>query len=75
MKLLGNFLAGIFMLAMFAILLAVPVWLLWNWLLPDLFNLATISLPQALGLNILCGILFKGNVASTTNKNASNKSE
>jgi len=42
-------------------LLAIPTWLLWNWLMPIISNgaIAEISLVQALGLNILCNILFK----------------
>lgn len=33
---------------------------LWNWLLPDLFQLPTISIWQALGLLLLSRILFGG---------------
>ncbi|MDU0372564.1 hypothetical protein ACFPAF_19340 [Hymenobacter endophyticus] len=33
---------------------------LWNWLLPDLFNLPGISIWQALGLLVLSRILFGG---------------
>ena len=33
---------------------------LWNWLIPDIFGLATISFWQALGLFILSRILFGG---------------
>lgn len=36
------------------------VMLLWNWLMPDLFGLATISFWQAAGLLLLCKILFGG---------------
>ena len=33
--------------------------LLWNWLMPELFGLKVIEYWQALGLMILCGMLFK----------------
>ena len=33
---------------------------LWNWLVPDLFGLRTITIWQALGLLLLCRILFGG---------------
>jgi len=33
---------------------------LWNWLLPDLFGWAQITFTQALGLLVLCRILFGG---------------
>ena len=45
-------------------LLAVPaifgtaVMLLWNWLMPSLFGLMTVTFWQALGLLVLCRILF-----------------
>lgn len=41
-------------------LLALPLYLLWNWLMPDLFNLPTISFFQTFGLLILSNLLFKG---------------
>jgi len=36
------------------------VMLLWNWLMPSLFGLITVNFWQALGLLILCRILFGG---------------
>ena len=36
------------------------VMLLWNWLMPELFGLQTISFWQAAGLLVLCKILFGG---------------
>jgi hypothetical protein len=36
--------------------------LLWNVLLPHLFNIPSITLYEAVGINILSGILFKSNV-------------
>ena len=51
---------GLIVLA--AILLALPLQLLWNWLMPTIFNLPMITFWQALGLNIMSGILFKSNV-------------
>ena len=51
---------GLIVLA--AILLALPLQLLWNWLMPNLFNLPAITFWQALGLNMLAGILFKSNI-------------
>jgi len=39
---------------------AFPVMWLWNALVPDLFHLGPITFWQALGLNLLCSILFKG---------------
>lgn len=35
------------------------VGILWNWLMPDIFGLPTITIAQGLGLSILCNCLFK----------------
>lgn len=40
------------------------VMMLWNWLIPDLFGLSTISFWQAAGLLLLCKILFGSFVGS-----------
>jgi hypothetical protein len=37
---------------------------LWNWLMPILFNLPTITFLQALGINALSTILFKSNITT-----------
>jgi hypothetical protein len=42
-----------------ALLISLPVLWLWNWLMPVIFGLKTITWIQALGLSILCGMLFK----------------
>jgi len=47
-----------------AILMALPVMLLWNWLMPDLFDLVTINFWQALGVSLLSSFLFKSNSTS-----------
>ncbi|UII29422.1 hypothetical protein LVD15_13630 [Fulvivirga maritima] len=33
---------------------------LWNWLVPDLFNGPTVTYVQAIGLLVLCKLLFGG---------------
>jgi hypothetical protein len=54
---------------LFAFLLLAPIILagmgwavygLWNWLMPSLFALHTITYWQAVGLMVLSGILFRG---------------
>lgn len=49
-----------------SLLLAFPAMWLWNWLMPHLFGLITIDFWEALGINMLTGILFK-----STNINSS----
>lgn len=34
------------------------IMLLWNWLMPSLFGLGTISFLEALGIKLLCSFLF-----------------
>lgn len=51
---------------MFAVVLGLPIMWLWNGLMPDLFGLTTITFWQAVGLNLLCSFLFKGNSTSTS---------
>jgi len=48
-----------------SVLFTLPVMLLWNALLPDLFNFKEIDFWQALGLVILCSLLFKSNSHSS----------
>ena len=50
----------------FAFIFAFPIMWLWNWLMPVLFCLSKINVFQALGLNVLCGLLFS---VRTWNKN------
>lgn len=44
----------------FLALFGACVMLLWNWLMPELFGLPTITFCQAAGLLLLCKILFGG---------------
>ena len=43
-----------------SVILGLPLMLLWNWTIPSLFGLSTISFWQAVSLNIISGILFRG---------------
>lgn len=46
--------------ALLALLMALPVMWLWNWLMPKIFGLITINFWEALGLCLLTSALFKG---------------
>lgn len=50
-----------------SLLLAWPVKLLWNWLMPVIFGLPLISFWQAAGLMLLISILFRWNFSVKTN--------
>ncbi len=48
------------MAVLFCMAIGYVVMLLWNWLMPDLFNLKPINWWQAIGLFVLFRILFGG---------------
>ncbi len=52
-------------IAVYAVLLALPTMLLWDYVMPIIFDLPKITLFQALGLNLLCGVLFRSRAASS----------
>lgn len=62
---LGVLVAGALMGFLLALVFCVPAWLLWNWLMPVVFGLPTLTLVQAWGLVLLCGILFKSHVTKS----------
>jgi len=53
------FLGTIVVIVLISLVLALPVQWLWNWLMPIIFGLVKITTCQALGLTLLCGLLFK----------------
>ena len=58
---LSRVLLALGVITLLGILLGLPLQLLWNWLMPTIFNLPTITFWQAMGLNIMASILFKDN--------------
>lgn len=65
---MNNFVIGILtaigILGLIALVLGLPLMLLWNWLMPEIFGLTEITFWQAVGLNFLSSILFKSNSIS-----------
>lgn len=59
METLLKILGGIVLIVILAIVFSFPTMWLWNWLMPTLFGLVKITWVQALGLNVLSGILFR----------------
>ncbi len=58
-KILLFVIGGVLLAAVLAFLFGFIVMLLWNWLMPDLFGLKTITYWQGWGLVLLAHILFK----------------
>lgn len=50
------------------LLSAIPVWLLWNAVIPSIFGLPSIGFWQALGLSLLCAFLFKSSSSDSSSK-------
>lgn len=53
------FIAALVIIAGASLLGSLPLYLLWNWLMPMLFKLPEITWLQALGIGFLANILFK----------------
>ena len=64
-EILGAALLVILIVAIIAIILSFPVMWLWNWLMPTIFDLVEISFWQALGINLLCGFLFRSSSSNS----------
>jgi hypothetical protein len=47
------------LLMLVVMLLGLPLQLLWNWLMPSLFDLRYITFWEAIGLNVMATILFR----------------
>lgn len=60
-KFLFTWAAGILIWASLALAASIPVALLWNWLVPEIFNLPRIGFAQAFGLLLLVGFLTNTN--------------
>jgi len=61
------FFVGILLIVAFSALLALPVMLLWDAVIPDIFGLKTITFMQAWGLSLLSGLLFKSTTITKSN--------
>ena len=73
MNILGNIVAGVLiffgfmaLIAVVGLIAAVPVYLLWNWLMPEIFNLKEITYFQAWGMIFLSSLLFKTSTSSSS---------
>ena len=50
-------LIGLSVFAGVGLVLSIPLWLLWNWLMPHIFGLPTINILEAFGLSALITLL------------------
>jgi len=54
---LGIMFIGVVVFFIIGIFLSIPLCLLWNWLMPTIFNLPTVNVLQAFGLSVLVALL------------------
>lgn len=66
MNVLGAIVAVLVLGVVVALLVSLPVMWLWDWLMPEIFGLKEITWLQALGLTLLCSLLFKSSASSST---------
>ena len=64
MQILVVIAAGILLVCVVGLLLSLPLMWLWNWLMPIIFGLPTLTWLQSWGLLVLCGFLFKNSTVS-----------
>jgi len=57
-RFIGRVLGGIAMAVGFALVFSIFVHMLWNWLMPPIFNLGMITWQQAFGLMLLARLIF-----------------
>lgn len=50
------------------VIVALPVQLLWNWLMPKIFGLPEVTFWEALGLVLLSSLLLKSHKANDSKK-------
>ena len=70
-RILGIMLLHLVLWPLFSLALAWPVQLLWNWLMPAIFDLPVITFWQAAGLMLLVSILFRWKLSIKTNETQS----
>jgi len=59
-KVIGGMIVGIMIAGFFALIVGVLIMALWNWLMPAIFGLGTISFWQGFGIALLARLLFGG---------------
>ena len=63
MNFIGSAVTVVGLIILISLVCALPVMWLWDWLMPTIFGLKEITLFQAWGLSVLCGLLFKNNTS------------
>jgi len=62
---IGTLFIGAVVVLAVALLYTIPIYYLWNWLMPIIFGLTKITFWQALGLSMLSSFLIKPSSSSS----------
>lgn len=66
-QIISNLLAIVGILVLITLMFGLPTMILWNWLMPILFNLPEVTFWQACGLQILISLLLAPSIFKTNN--------
>ena len=75
LKFLGFVILGAIAAAVFALVFGYLIMLLWNWLMPTIFGLTTITFWQAVGIAFLARLIFGGGKHSSNHSKHSKYSK
>ena len=75
LKIVGMVIGGIILAGLLAFLFGWVIMLLWNWLMPEIFGLGTITYWQGFGIFFLAKILFGFGGDHSSDSNKSKKKE
>ena len=75
LRFIGFIILGAIAAAGFAFIFGYFVMLLWNWLMPSLFGLTTITFWQAAGIALLARLIFGGSGHGSSHKRCSGKGD
>lgn len=64
-EVIGGIVVIVFAIVASALLMALPVYFLWNALMPEIFGLTALNFWQAVGISLLAGCLFSRSSGST----------
>ncbi|MBT4376740.1 hypothetical protein HOD29_05175 [archaeon] len=66
---LGAIFLGVIIVFVASLILAWPVMLLWNWLMPVIFGLIKLTFWQSWGIMMLSGLIIKSSSSVSSSKN------
>lgn len=66
-QIISNLLAIVGILVLVILMFGLPTMILWNWLMPILFNLPEVTFWQACGLQVLISLLLAPSIFKTNN--------